>query len=1288
VYISSRQIEEFFSSRSRLAQGLLPHLVRRLIVESVPAAELTSMRIPVEDDVGMRGFDGVIDVSSPVGPFVPDGKSVWEISTGDPGDKFADNYGKRKKEANRQTAFVFVSPRAWKGKALDELLARSRADGLWRSVKVIDSVQLEQWLEIRPTTSRWLLTQMGIPSCGYWDASAYVAEEVSGRYGIRVDLGLVLGGRDDEAAELTSWLASTSPRHRIIADTAEEAAAFIAATLLQSEEHCPSRKSRVLFIKDPEALSLATISQSAYVVIPLSEAVRKKAESLVSEGARLLHPCTRVEREQVARTGETVLPPSRRESLEASLQVMGYQRDQAHTIARESKGSLTAVLWQIQDAGDIAQEWTRPDAAEQLIPILLAAEWEDENEADWELIGALADQPEEECHSVAKRWEWPAGPLIRRGSRWDWVAWPYAFRRLAQYIDDQITARFVRFSVDVLSERDPSLDMPAEDRWLGNIHGKITRHSPAVRSGLAGSTVLMAIHGHRARGADAQGCANRIVRDILCVDPDKTAERWLSVASLLDDLAEAAPDVFLECGAGLITNEIALREMFRETGYFGGSPHTYVLWAAERLAWSADYLTLAVLYLGTLAEKDPGGHLANRPANSLAEILLGWHPNTTASLSQRLDAVDALREAHPDVAWSTCEELFSGRRTISSSTAKPRWRDWDQGWRAPTLEEVRRFAKGLLVRLVSWAGDSGSHWAQLVESFERLKGATHMQNQLIEGLRAFGKLGVPEIEKAQVADALRVLLSKHRRFEHSKWALAKSELAPLDDLLQYFEPADPVTRNRWLFEGLPEIPAPQEADIQERHKLARAARKLAITEILDTRGLDGVLQMSSCARNPEQVGSALADANLDQDIEDRFLTTALHWESATPEAPKELQAAWQYIAESYARGGEDWLNVVLRNPSIHLDRACLVNLALALPASAKTWDAIREWGEGVEEAYWKRSAISLVRDPSASANRAVRSLLDVGRPFRALEVVCLAEHRTNPKSKGPKHVSPDLIVEVLRLLTVHDIEEDWYPPDVGSISYYVERLFILLDEADVELVTVAQLEFVLLPYLEHTDRGPKSLVAAIETTPQLFVDLLGSVYRGEGDVELGRSEQDQAVARLAYRLLSNLRVVPGIQQMRPSELDTVKHRFEGDISFPIGEVDSGALASWVDEARKLSSGTGRLEICDQQIGRLLAYSPASETGVWPCESVRQLIERLKSKTLEKGLQIGLHNKRGVHFRPRGGELERAIASRFRDLASNASTRYPRTAAMLRSVAEEFEQDARREDEEGLREEFD
>jgi len=86
--------------------------------------------------------------------------------------------------------------------------------------------------------------------------------------------------------------------------------------------------------------------------------------------------------------------------------------------------------------------------------------------------------------------------------------------------------------------------------------------------------------------------------------------------------------------------------------------------------------------------------------------------------------------------------------------------------------------------------------------------------------------------------------------------------------------------------------------------------------------------------------------------------------------------------------------------------------------------------------------------------------------------------------------------------------------------------------------------------------------------------------------------------------------------------------------------------------------------------------------------VRQLIERLKSKTLEKGLQIGLHNKRGVHFRPRGGELERAIASRFRDLASNASTRYPRTAAMLRSVAEEFEQDARREDEEGLREEFD
>ena len=65
----------------------------------------------------------------------------------------------------------------------------------------------------------------------------------------------------------------------------------------------------------------------------------------------------------------------------------------------------------------------------------------------------------------------------------------------------------------------------------------------------------------------------------------------------------------------------------------------------------------------------------------------------------------------------------------------------------------------------------------------------------------------------------------------------------------------------------------------------------------------------------------------------------------------------------------------------------------------------------------------------------------------------------------------------------------------------------------------------------------------------------------------------------------------------------------------------------------------------------------------------------------------MFNKRGVHFRPRGGELEWRISERFKAFAKATRSKWPRTTGVLRGIAEDFECQARREDEEGLVQEF-
>jgi hypothetical protein len=131
-----------------------------------------------------------------------------------------------------------------------------------------------------------------------------------------------------------------------------------------------------------------------------------------------------------------------------------------------------------------------------------------------------------------------------------------------------------------------------------------------------------------------------------------------------------------------------------------------------------------------------------------------------------------------------------------------------------------------------------------------------------------------------------------------------------------------------------------------------------------------------------------------------------------------------------------------------------------------------------------------------------------------------------------------------------------------------------------------------------------------------------------------------------------------------------------------GRIDGEVLSRWVRAARTGCMARGRQEVGDQKIGDILAASKAAEDGVWPPAPVRDVIEEIKSDELETGIRIGLVNRRGVTMRrpDEGGSLERALAARFRKDSKATALEWPRTAALLGKIAQEYEEDARREDE--------
>jgi hypothetical protein len=131
--------------------------------------------------------------------------------------------------------------------------------------------------------------------------------------------------------------------------------------------------------------------------------------------------------------------------------------------------------------------------------------------------------------------------------------------------------------------------------------------------------------------------------------------------------------------------------LFKEDGgLMGGEHHSNLLWALEILAWSPQYIARACRVLARLATLDPGGQYANRPKSSLRSIFLLWHPQTNATLTERVRVLDRIRESEPSAAWNLMLSILPRGYDTAHPTPKPRWRDF-------SVENVEIVTHGLIL---------------------------------------------------------------------------------------------------------------------------------------------------------------------------------------------------------------------------------------------------------------------------------------------------------------------------------------------------------------------------------------------------------------------------------------------------------------------------------------------------------------------------------------------------------------------------------------------------------------
>ena len=1221
------------------AQYKLPELVRRLILATVPMPSL--IRMPSGSSVWHQGWDGLL-VAENGNAWVPASASAWEISCDkNPKSKATSDYDKR--SADPDATFIFVTPRRWANKS--GWAKNLSAEGRWNEVRVLDADDLVAWLQQTPGVAHWFAREIGkLPTTGvipleeWWGNWSTLANP-------HVSSELVTAGRQDQAENLIQWFGGKPSHFYVQGDTRDEAIAFAAGCVCaDSQPMGTALLARAVVVENADAWrSLEGHSIPLALVRSFSGG---NVSPLVAVG-RGHHVLTPLGEHEEPRGDGVTLPRLGREETLQELGNMGLSEARARVLVRSTARRLSIMRRRlVDDAGGPTPAWASSSTPRSLVALVLLGQWNDDHDGDKAIVAEMVGRSYEGVErDLAGLMSVPDSPLTKVGSRWRLTSHEEAWHLLAPRLTTSDVERFESVATSVFGAISPEFELPVEERYMANVYGKVLPHSGTLREGMARSLALMGTQPDRARNAEWIGYVPARVMSA-SLGQGKGWQIWATLGDSLAALAEASPEALLDAvERDLAADPSPFEDLFHQegAGFFGGAPHTGLLWALERLSWSQDHFARVAKCLARLAEIDPGGQVANRPAASLRDVFLPWVRFSEASDEHRLGTLRMLLEAVPKEGWRVLIESYPSNGGVIGRHP-PSWRPWAQdGPPKPTLPEFHAFVGHMTKMLINGVGTDAGRWADLVGIISRLppkdrRRTIDLMAQRAETLRE-------HTAAHSLWTRLKGVLHLHRSYPDAAWAMDADALTSLEAVYRKLTPADPVSSYAQLFDHWPDLPEGKPNDHMAATERIAEARRKAIRAAYESGGVSAILDIAQSAQEPHEVGVSVVfgtDPELAFDL-------AINYLGSTAPALKSM--AYGSLGALYSQRGWKALDeAIARAKANGSTPHVLAQIYLIAPAIRETWNRLDNESREIRTAYWDSMWWP---DPGKWNEEdlayAIGQLLSVRRSVDTVKWLAL------------EPLSHELVIQILEAVPT-DIEASAHQrPDLDS--YLVARLFERLDQSEhVADDIIARLEIPYLEILDH-DRPQLALHRLVVKEPSLFADVITWAFRRtDGQVE--EPADDQMLERRApivFNVLWKLRLLPGLKED--------------------GSVDVEALSTWVNEARRMCSEHDRGDIGDEQIGQMLANSPPGGDGVWPCEAVRDLLDDLASSHVGMGFTTGKANLRGVTSRGAfdGGGQERSLVDKYRQDAAKIGAKRPFTAQLLRQLAARYEVAARWED---------
>ena len=1246
--ITARQIEEWATSRIQ-SRTRLPILIRKLVHSTVASlGDLERVEFPGFDEGERPGPDGIVKANAATA-WIPQGDSIWEVSTRQNAHGKAErDYAARLKaispEDRAVRTFVFVTARNWRNRV--DWAATKESTGEWKAVRAYDANDLEQWLELSHPAQIWLAEELDLPAVGAdYKTLASAWEHWAGATNPRLTSALFDPWIKQGRTTFADWVCGRSAEPLVISADSRDAAFAFLACLLDSED--------LIRFKDVTAI-LAAPHSAAHVVASLAPRVvvsasREVEQMVATQRRETPHVIYRPPNDPHTEA-DILLGPVYDQAFYRALSAMSIEKSRIGRLALESGRSLSILRRRMAREPAIRQpSWEANHAmALALRPFALAGSWRVDREGDKQVLAELA----------AIKFECLEDDFARLASLHESPVWAVQDHRgvksqieslfgTARVLTPSLVDRFFTVSHQILTERDPALDLPEQDRWLAIAHGKARKHSDALRSGVCDALVLLAVHGKHLScdgvGLDLTARADQLVRKLLT---PLRLDSVLSLGDCLPLLAEAAPRAFLDALEADLRADTAvlfrLLKLVKSNELFQSPPYSPVLYALECLAWLPPFMPRVCQILAKLSPDKANDMNVESPNHSLLAILNHRWPQTAATLDERAAILNLLAGEYPSVARHACLMQLECPSRTENASMRPRWR----GENTPDAigvsdDECIQFARRATEILLKWSRQDQSTLGDLVEHLAPMQ--PEERTQVWELIDRWAETASE--------DAVAVLRERIRRAALTRRgplrAVGEPTIASARRAYEALRPSDPVVRHRWLFETTwlqASVEADETAafDNDENFERLEKLRRSALEQIGAMAGVQGIVKLLMASGSPHTVGrcSTLYLTHLSAQVEFAHCCLSLG-DDGRAKANAGLQAFLAQVSGTT-------LARLLREAAESLTRHEQARLFSCAPFRGSIWHVVDSYGGDVRSLYWQGVTPDQLRHTASEFSELIDRFLEARRPEVAFH--CVRPWFRDIETSRLRR----LLLELA--LVDRELAED-FRPERHAIA---QAMSSLADRHGVSADEMAQLELQYLGALIGNEdiHGIPNLENRIAQSPTMFVEFVMQCSNPSDRINdppesaIADPAKRDALWLRSYRVLDHFSRIPGLRTS--------------------GEVDPEELTSWIARVRRLARQHARQEAADGFLGRLLAKAPASTSGVWPCDAVCQAIDAFASHALRKGFVTGaLNARRRPEWRGEGGRPEHRLAAKCAAWAKARRYVYPTVGTLLQEIAESY-----------------